>query len=326
MIDLSIINGLCEKKGITKKKMCDDLGFAPSKITDMLKNNSTTLVNLEKIANYFDVSVGLFFGEVADYGDKDLLRKTMSIDDDKIHKDYEFIMDIPKFKKDTEWDFTYRLLSNILEKTKEYPTIKYLSSLFCIYEFSSDNFKYLDLFYELCNNKIINNETLFVVNLVVAYLHNDDGFIKRYFCDTPNYYDKSLLSFFKLETLAPGQWENYCNDKEEFRQNYYDLIGYLLSTWTDLKDIANFFMSIFKAYVSLYKGLLKYVPIYGVSEGCKKASKDFETQLINDNSITDKTYIEKFIEDLTTNQSTIVKRKYPKNENIIDYKMVYRKK
>ena len=63
MINLSIINELCEKKGITKKKMCDDLGFAPSKVTDMLKNNSTTLVNIEKIANYFGVSVGVFFGE-----------------------------------------------------------------------------------------------------------------------------------------------------------------------------------------------------------------------------------------------------------------------
>ena len=63
MIDLSLINDLCEKKGISKKKMCDDLGFAPSKVTDMLKNNSTTLVNLEKIAQYFGVSVGLFFGE-----------------------------------------------------------------------------------------------------------------------------------------------------------------------------------------------------------------------------------------------------------------------
>ena len=65
MVDLSIINKLCIKKGITKKKMCDDLGFAPSKVTDMLKKNSTTLANLEKIANYFGVSVGLFFGESA---------------------------------------------------------------------------------------------------------------------------------------------------------------------------------------------------------------------------------------------------------------------
>jgi len=63
MINLSIINDLCKKKGITKKKMCDDLGFAPSKVTDMLKNNSTTLVNIERIANYFGVSVSVFFGE-----------------------------------------------------------------------------------------------------------------------------------------------------------------------------------------------------------------------------------------------------------------------
>lgn len=63
MINLGIIRDLCKNKGITLKNLADDLKISQTGLSGMLKNNSTTLETLEKIAKYFNVSVGVFFGE-----------------------------------------------------------------------------------------------------------------------------------------------------------------------------------------------------------------------------------------------------------------------
>ena len=56
---------LCEKKGIKGAQMCRDLGISKSLMTD-LKSGRKKGVNAEtaqKIATYFDVSVGYLLGE-----------------------------------------------------------------------------------------------------------------------------------------------------------------------------------------------------------------------------------------------------------------------
>ena len=56
---------LCEKKGITGGKMCVELGFSKSLMTD-LKSGRKKTVNAEsaqKLASYFNVSVGYLLGK-----------------------------------------------------------------------------------------------------------------------------------------------------------------------------------------------------------------------------------------------------------------------
>lgn len=62
-INLGIIKELCTQKGITLKKLAQDIDISQTGLTSAIKNNGTTLETLWKIANYLGVSVGLFFGE-----------------------------------------------------------------------------------------------------------------------------------------------------------------------------------------------------------------------------------------------------------------------
>lgn len=59
------LSSLCEEKGIKGGRMCTELGFSKSLMTD-LKNGRKKSVNAEtaqKIASYFGVSVGYLLGE-----------------------------------------------------------------------------------------------------------------------------------------------------------------------------------------------------------------------------------------------------------------------
>ena len=53
------INALCAKCGISGYKLCKDVEIRPSILTDLKMGRTTTLstTNLNKIANYFSVSV-----------------------------------------------------------------------------------------------------------------------------------------------------------------------------------------------------------------------------------------------------------------------------
>ena len=59
------LSSLCEERGIKGGRMCTELGFSKSLMTD-LKNGRKKSVNAEtaqKIASYFNVSVGYLLGE-----------------------------------------------------------------------------------------------------------------------------------------------------------------------------------------------------------------------------------------------------------------------
>ncbi|MBR4678474.1 MAG: helix-turn-helix transcriptional regulator [Bacteroidales bacterium] len=63
MVDLRRIKLLCNEAGITLKKLSDKTKISQTAITMAMQRNSTTLETLEKIAKYFRISVGVFFGE-----------------------------------------------------------------------------------------------------------------------------------------------------------------------------------------------------------------------------------------------------------------------
>ena len=56
---------LCEAKGIKGAKMCTDVGISKGLLTDLKMGRRTgvSAVTAQKIASYFDVSVGYLLGE-----------------------------------------------------------------------------------------------------------------------------------------------------------------------------------------------------------------------------------------------------------------------
>lgn len=59
------LSSLCESKGIKGGKMCTELGFSKSLMTDlkMGRKKSVSAETAQKIASYFNVSVGYLLGE-----------------------------------------------------------------------------------------------------------------------------------------------------------------------------------------------------------------------------------------------------------------------
>lgn len=59
------IMALCEARGIKGGKMCTDIGISKGLLTDLKMGRRTgvSAVTAQKIANYFNVSVGYLLGE-----------------------------------------------------------------------------------------------------------------------------------------------------------------------------------------------------------------------------------------------------------------------
>ena len=59
------ILSLCESRGIKGGKMCSDIGISKGLLTDLKMGRRTgvSAVTAQKIATYFDVSVGYLLGE-----------------------------------------------------------------------------------------------------------------------------------------------------------------------------------------------------------------------------------------------------------------------
>lgn len=59
------IIALCEQKGIKGGKMCTDIGMSKGILTDLKMGRQTSIstANAQKIAAYFDVTVGYLLGE-----------------------------------------------------------------------------------------------------------------------------------------------------------------------------------------------------------------------------------------------------------------------
>lgn len=77
------INTLCEEKGIKPSKMCADVGISRGLITDlkMGRKNGITAVTAQKIASYFNVSVGYLLGEETEKAPADDGKRNVSDED-----------------------------------------------------------------------------------------------------------------------------------------------------------------------------------------------------------------------------------------------------
>lgn len=91
------IIGLCEERGIKGGKMCTDIGMSKGILTDlkMGRQSGISAANAQKIASYFNVSVGYLLGEeekkekpIKNDGlsdkKKEFIRKVESMTDDQI--------------------------------------------------------------------------------------------------------------------------------------------------------------------------------------------------------------------------------------------------
>ena len=90
------ILSLCEERGIKGGKMCTDVGISKGLLTDLKMGRRTgvSAVTAQKIASYFNVSVGYLLGEENEKGQptendglssqrKALIDFAMSVPDDK---------------------------------------------------------------------------------------------------------------------------------------------------------------------------------------------------------------------------------------------------
>lgn len=62
-MDLKLIKSLVKEKDITIKELSQKIGMSERGLHKSIRNNSISAEYLEKIANYLDVSIGIFFGE-----------------------------------------------------------------------------------------------------------------------------------------------------------------------------------------------------------------------------------------------------------------------
>lgn len=58
------INDLCNKRGITGYRLCKDIGMSPNVMTElkMGRRDGLSAKNINKVAEYFNVSVGYLLG------------------------------------------------------------------------------------------------------------------------------------------------------------------------------------------------------------------------------------------------------------------------
>lgn len=107
------LDGLCKEKGIKGGRMCTDLGFSKSLMTD-LKSGRKKGVNAEtaqKIASYFGVSVGYLLGE-EEKGEKE----EQPIDFDGLSDKQRAILLKIMQMSDTELDRVEKVLSLVENK------------------------------------------------------------------------------------------------------------------------------------------------------------------------------------------------------------------
>lgn len=100
---------LCEKRGIKGAQMCRDLGISKSLMTD-LKSGRKKGVNAEtaqKIASYFNVSVGYLLGEEQ--------KEKPTVQDDGLSESQRKLMQFVKSVPEDKADMILKVVQSIVE-------------------------------------------------------------------------------------------------------------------------------------------------------------------------------------------------------------------
>ena len=103
------IIGLCEEKGIKGGKMCTDIGMSKGILTDLKKGRQSGIstANAQKIASYFDVSVGYLLGEED--------KKEKPIKDDGLSENIQALIEFVKTVPDDKADLVLKVMKSIVE-------------------------------------------------------------------------------------------------------------------------------------------------------------------------------------------------------------------
>lgn len=104
------ITALCESRGIKGGKMCTDIGISKGLLTDLKMGRRTgvSAVTAQKIASYFDVSVGYLLGEED--------KKIESIaQDDKLSENMKQLIDFVKTVPEEKVDLLLKVMKSIVE-------------------------------------------------------------------------------------------------------------------------------------------------------------------------------------------------------------------
>ncbi|MBR5544897.1 MAG: helix-turn-helix transcriptional regulator [Clostridia bacterium] len=102
------LHTLCEEKGVKGGRMCVELGFSKSLMTD-LKSGRKKGVNAEtaqKLASYFDVSVGYLLGEE---------EKEKPTEDDGLSANVKALIDFVKTVPEDKVELVLKVMKSIVE-------------------------------------------------------------------------------------------------------------------------------------------------------------------------------------------------------------------
>ena len=103
------IVALCEERGIKGGKMCTDTGISKGLLTDLKMGRRTgvSAVTAQKIASYFDVSVGYLLGEEE--------QKEKPIEDDGLSKELQALIEFAKSVPEDKAEMILRVMKSIVE-------------------------------------------------------------------------------------------------------------------------------------------------------------------------------------------------------------------
>jgi len=104
------IIALCEERGIKGGKMCTDIGMSKGILTDlkMGRQSGISATNAQKIASYFNVSVGYLLGEEDE-------KKEQSTEYDGLSKKRKALIDFAMSIPDDKAEMILRVMKSIVE-------------------------------------------------------------------------------------------------------------------------------------------------------------------------------------------------------------------
>lgn len=100
---------LCEERGIKGAKLCNDIGMSKGILTDLKMGRRTGVnaVTAQKIASYFDVSVGYLLGEEE--------KKEKPTAEDELSENMKQLIDFVKTVPEDKQELALKLLRTIVE-------------------------------------------------------------------------------------------------------------------------------------------------------------------------------------------------------------------
>jgi transcriptional regulator with XRE-family HTH domain len=100
---------LCEERGVSGSRMCLDLGLSKSTLSNMKSGRTAGLsaTTAQKIASYFDVSVGYLLGEEE--------KEEKPVQEDELSKNMKQLIDFVKTVPEDKVELVLKVMKSIVE-------------------------------------------------------------------------------------------------------------------------------------------------------------------------------------------------------------------